>query len=86
MSIGNLIHNSTVVLTRARREQIGYLSHLKIGEDHDYFLRAARAGRVAFLDAVTMSYRMGEGDAVSADQESLCGRRGIYFSIGADPS
>jgi glycosyltransferase involved in cell wall biosynthesis len=68
MALGNLIHNSTVVMTRQRREQTGFLTHLKIGEDHDYFMRACKLGKVAFLDEVTMSYRIGEGDAISADK------------------
>lgn len=81
ISLGNLIHNSTVVLTRTRREQIGYLSHLKIGEDHDYFMRAAKAGRVAFLDSVTMSYRMGQDDAISANKNLYAVAEAFIFLL-----
>lgn len=81
ISLGNLIHGSTVIFTRARREQIGYLSHLKNGEDHDYFMRAAKAGRVAFLDAVTMDYRMGQDDAISANTKHYAMAEALIFLL-----
>lgn len=67
MIAGNLIHTSTVLLTRRRLEQVGgFDPALKVsGEDYDFHLRTCREGPVAFLDVASIRYRTGMDDQLS---------------------
>jgi glycosyltransferase involved in cell wall biosynthesis len=59
MVLGNLVHTSTVLLTRERLEKVGlFREDYKTGEDYEFHLRTCREGAVAFADAVTVSYRV----------------------------
>lgn len=67
MVMGNLVHTSTVVLTRARFEQVGLfdVNLLLAGEDYDFHLRTCRAGPVAFLDVASIQYELAYSDRLS---------------------
>ncbi len=67
MVLGNLVHTSTVLLRRDRLERVkGFRPDLKFtGEDYDFHLRTCREGPVAFLDASSIRYQIGMGDALT---------------------
>lgn len=64
---GNLIHTSTVLMTRERVAAVGDfdVSLVRTGEDFDFHLRSAAAGPVAFLDVPTIDYRIGAPDQLT---------------------
>jgi glycosyltransferase involved in cell wall biosynthesis len=64
MLMGNLVHTSTVVLTRARAEKIGsFREDLRFaGEDYEYHLRTCQAGPVGYLDVASIRYHRGRTD------------------------
>ncbi len=67
MVMGNLVHTSTTVLTRARYETVREFDiDLRIaGEDYDFHLRTCRGGPVAFIDVPTIQYQLGFADRLS---------------------
>jgi glycosyltransferase involved in cell wall biosynthesis len=66
MVMGNLVHTSTVLLRRARFEQVRCFDEsMRTGEDYDFHLRTCRAGPVAFLDAAAILYQRGRPDQLS---------------------
>lgn len=67
MVSGNLVHTSTVLLTRERARLVGGFSEsLKhSGEDFDFHLRTCREGPVAFADAPSIYYRIGNEDQLT---------------------
>ena len=66
MIMGNLVHTSSVVMRRARLAETGrFDEHLVTGEDYEFFLRATRAGPVAFADISDTRYRVGTTDRLS---------------------
>jgi glycosyltransferase involved in cell wall biosynthesis len=67
MILGNLVHTSTVLLRRDRLQRLrGFNENLKVsGEDYDFHLRTCREGPVAFLDASSIRYQIGMGDALT---------------------
>jgi hypothetical protein len=69
MLLGNLVHTSTVLLTRSRLRDIGGFdeSLRRSGEDYEFHLRTCYFGPVAFLDASSMQYRVGAGDQLTAE-------------------
>jgi len=64
---GNLIHTSTVLMTRDRLASVQSFdeSLVRTGEDFDFHLRAAAAGAVAFADTATITYRVGAPDQLT---------------------
>jgi len=64
MLMGNLVHTSTVVLTRARADMIkSFREDLRhAGEDFEFHLRTCRAGPVGFLDVSAIRYQRGRAD------------------------
>ncbi len=64
---GNLVHTSTVLLTRERLEAVGGFdeSLVETGEDFDFHLRTCRAGPVAFVDVPTTVWRKGAPDQLT---------------------
>lgn len=68
MILGNLVHTSTVVLRRDRLRDIGGFDETlrPAGEDYEFHLHTTSLGRVAFLDAPTILYRIGAEDAITA--------------------
>jgi GT2 family glycosyltransferase len=73
MIMGNLVHTSTVLLRRARLEQVGTFDEtLKpAGEDFDFHLRTCRAGQVTFADVPSTSYRTGAVDQLSRPEYGI---------------
>lgn len=67
MLLGNLVHTSTVMLTRERLEQVRcFDENLRLaGEDYDFHLRTCRCGEVAFLDVPSIKYRVGAADQLT---------------------
>ena len=64
---GNLVHTSTVLLSRERLEAVGDFdeSLLETGEDFDFHLRTCREGPVAFVDVSTTIWRQGAPDQLT---------------------
>lgn len=62
--VGNLICNSTLLMTRERMERVGPYDESLVGagEDYEYNMRVCRFGPVTFLDVPTTLYRYGEAD------------------------
>jgi hypothetical protein len=67
MLLGNLVHTSTVVMTRERAALVGPFdeSMKRGGEDYKFHLATTRNGPVAFLDAPTIRYRVGADDQIT---------------------
>lgn len=67
MMAGNLVHTSTVLMTRERAAEVGGFDEALhvTGEDFDFHLRTARAGPVAFADLPTVTYRVGAPDQLT---------------------
>ena len=67
MILGNLVHTSTVVLTRKRLEAVKtFREDLQVsGEDYDFHLRTCREGPVGFVDVASIRYQIGVGDQLT---------------------
>jgi glycosyltransferase involved in cell wall biosynthesis len=67
MVLGNLVHTSTTLLSRARLEKVkGFNPDLQIsGEDYDFHLRTCREGPVGFIDLPTIRYQTGMADRLT---------------------
>lgn len=66
MLIGTLINMPAVAVRRALLPRIGNFDESMVaGEDYDFNLRASSAGRVAFIDAPTVLYRVGAPDQLT---------------------
>jgi glycosyltransferase involved in cell wall biosynthesis len=68
--LGNIVHTSTLMVRAERIKKAGMYDPEKYpprqpGEDHDFHLRLCAAGPVAFVDAVTIRYVVGAGDAIT---------------------
>ncbi len=67
MVMGNLVHTSTVLLTRERLAKVGGFNeglHVT-GEDYDFHLRTCREGPVAFIDVSSIEYQIGGADQLT---------------------
>jgi GT2 family glycosyltransferase len=64
MFLGNLAHDSTVLLTRERVEATGRFD-TAFSAGYDFFLRAAERGPVAFLDTPSTLCTVGAEDSLS---------------------
>jgi len=64
---GNMVHTSTVLLTKDRLEAVGGFdeSLVETGEDFDFHLRTCREGPVAFVDVSTTIWRQGAPDQLT---------------------
>lgn len=67
MVMGNLVHTSTVMLSRARLERVGGFdtSLRHAGEDYEFFLRTCREGPVGFADVVSIRYQREMADRLT---------------------
>jgi glycosyltransferase involved in cell wall biosynthesis len=67
MVLGNLVHTSTVLLTRERFERVRSFNVAlrRSGEDHDFHLRTCREGPVAYLDKQSILYQLGRADQLT---------------------
>jgi glycosyltransferase involved in cell wall biosynthesis len=63
MIVGNLVHTSTVLLSRKRAAAVGFFNEaFRSGEDYEFHLRTCREGPVAFLDTSSVRYRLPGGE------------------------
>ncbi len=67
MIMGNLVHTSTVLMRRQRREQVGFFREdfRNAGEDYEFHLRTCRAGTVGYLDVSSIIYQVGRPDQIT---------------------
>jgi hypothetical protein len=72
MLFGNLVHTSTVLLSRERASQVGCFDPAMRagGEDYKFHLATTRFGDVAFLDSTTIDYRVGGDDQITTDRRN----------------
>ena len=73
MIMGNLVHTSTVLMTRERLLKVGFFSEaLRVsGEDYDFHLRTCRAGRIAFVDVASIQYQTGMADRLTRPEYNI---------------
>ena len=73
MVLGNLVHTSTVLLTRERAAQVGGFNEALAfsGEDFDFHLRTCREGPVAFADVSSINYRIGNEDQLTRPEYNI---------------
>ena len=82
MIMGNFVLTSSAVIRRDRVDEVGrFDEHLRVGEDYDFFLRACRAGPVAFADVVDTRYRIGTADKLGGPRTSLAMARGYLHVL-----
>ena len=66
MIVGCFMHIPTIVVSRERINQIGMFNEsMLVGEDYDFDVRACCAGPVAFIDQVSIEYRVGAPDQLT---------------------
>jgi GT2 family glycosyltransferase len=68
MFMGNLVHTSTVLLSRERFEKVRRFDEaLRVsGEDYDFHLRTCREGSVGFVEVASIQYQTGMPDRLTA--------------------
>jgi GT2 family glycosyltransferase len=73
MLMGNLVHTSTVVLTRERAMAVkAFREDLRpAGEDYEFHLRTCRLGPVGYLDIPAIEYRRGRMDQATVSSNSI---------------
>ena len=73
MLMGNLVHTSSVVMTRARAEAVkSFREDLRpCGEDYEYHLRTAREGPVGYLDVASIKYQRGRPDQATVSPNAI---------------
>ena len=73
MVTGNLVHTSTVLLSRERARRAGFFreEYRAGGEDYEFYLRVCREGPVAFVDESTTLYRVGHLDALTHPRNNV---------------
>lgn len=73
MITGNLVHTSTVLISRQRLEEAGvFPEHMRQGgEDYHFHLMTCRAGQVAFADVATIEYRVGASDQITETASTI---------------
>jgi GT2 family glycosyltransferase len=64
MLMGNLVHTSTVLMTRACATEIkAFREDLRLaGEDYEFHFRTCRRGPVGYLDVSSIRYQVGRSD------------------------
>jgi GT2 family glycosyltransferase len=67
MVMGNLVHTSTVLLSRARLERVRQFNPelRRTGEDYDFHLRTCREGPVGYIDVAAIDYQTGLPDRLT---------------------
>lgn len=68
MLMGNLVHTSTVLLTRERAAAVkAFREDLRFaGEDYEFHLRTCRLGPVGYVDVSAIAYQRGRSDCASS--------------------
>jgi glycosyltransferase involved in cell wall biosynthesis len=64
---GNLVHTSTVLISRKGMQQVGaFDTNLTLsGEDYDFHFRTCKSGQVAFVDLPSTIYQLGFSDRLT---------------------
>lgn len=67
MIMGSLVHTSTVLIRRQRREQVGFFREdfMNAGEDYEFHLRTCRAGTVGYIGVSSIIYQVGRPDQIT---------------------
>jgi GT2 family glycosyltransferase len=82
MLTGGLAPTSTSIFRRERIEKVGLFdTSMRIGEDYNFLLRAAREGKVGYIDAPSMQYQRGLTDHLSQGTHRLAGALNHLKSI-----
>ena len=69
MVVGCIIHIPTVIVSRERIDQIGVFDEsMNVCEDYDFDLRACCAGQAAFIDLMSIDYRVGSPDQLTRQE------------------
>jgi GT2 family glycosyltransferase len=73
MLMGNMVHTSTVVMTRARAEAVkSFREDLRpCGEDYEFHLRTTREGPVGYLDVASIKYQRGRPDQATVSPNAI---------------
>jgi len=73
MVMGNLVHTSTVVLTRKRLQAVGGFpeQYRAGGEDYPFHLRTCRLGPVGYLDVSAIQYLRGGLDQIARPENGI---------------
>jgi len=73
MVMGNLVHTSTVVLTRERLQAVGGFpeQYRAGGEDYPFHLRTCRLGPVGYLDVSAIQYLRGGIEQIARPENSI---------------
>jgi GT2 family glycosyltransferase len=73
MVMGNLVHTSTVMLSRERLDKVrGFNEALRVsGEDYDFHLRTCREGPVGYVNVSSIQYQRGMPDQLSGQKYRL---------------
>jgi GT2 family glycosyltransferase len=73
MLMGNLVHTSTVVMTRACADEIkSFREDLRLaGEDYEFHLRTCRRGPVGYLDVSSIHYQVGRPDQATKPANAI---------------
>jgi glycosyltransferase involved in cell wall biosynthesis len=68
MIMGNLVHTSTVLLSRERFEKVRRFNEdlVGTGEDYDFHLRTCQWGPVGFVDVASIQYQTGVPDQLTS--------------------
>ncbi len=83
MIMGNLVHTPTTMVRRDRVEKVGFFNERlrRSGGDFDFHLRTCRVGPVAFVNAATIQYRIGDADQLTSPQNSIHSARNFLATI-----
>ncbi len=67
MIMGNMVHTSTVMLSRERFERVDHfrVELRRSGEDFDFHLRTCREGPVGFVEVPSIDYQVGMPDQLT---------------------
>lgn len=81
--MGNLVHTSTVVLTRERALNVGGFpeQYRHGGEDYPFHLRTCRLGPVGYLDVASIRYQRGFPDRLTRAENDLHMARAFLSAI-----
>lgn len=80
--LGNFVWTSTVVMRRTLIERIGeYDESLRLGQDYDYFLRAARETEIHRLSGTMALYRKHRGSATARGADANYGAQVLRRAV-----
>jgi glycosyltransferase involved in cell wall biosynthesis len=83
MITGNLVHTSTVLISRERLQKVGIFNERfrPLGEDFDFHLRTCREGLVGFIDVPSIKYQVGMPDQLTHRSHALSLSRAFLETI-----